>query len=146
MIFVFHDGAEEYNKQKAKIAPPKLEGQKMGVFATRTPHRFNPIGLSIAKLDRVDLLNRCLHLSGIDLIDGTPVIDIKPYHYVDALPPDALKIPEWLEQTKDKDLHEVHLCDKASDDLKSLIDHDGLHFYKGPDSLDKILALITDVL
>jgi tRNA-Thr(GGU) m(6)t(6)A37 methyltransferase TsaA len=146
VIFVFHEGAEEYNKQKAKIAPPKLEGQKMGVFATRTPHRFNPIGLSIAKLDRVDLLNRCLHLSGIDLIDGTPVIDIKPYHYVDALPPDALKIPEWLEQTKNKDLYEVHFCDKATDDLKSLIDHDGLHFYKGADSLDKVLALITDVL
>jgi tRNA (Thr-GGU) A37 N-methylase len=70
------------------------------------------------------------------LIDGTPVIDIKPYHYVDALPPDSLKIPEWLEQTKDKDLHEVHFCDKAKDDLKSLIDHDGLHFYKGADSLD----------
>ena len=56
----------------------------MGIFATRTPHRFNPIGLSIAKLDAVD--QRTIHLSGIDLINGTPVLDIKPYHYVDAIP------------------------------------------------------------
>lgn len=56
----------------------------MGIFATRTPHRFNPIGLSIAKLDAVD--QRTIHLSGIDLIHGTPVLDIKPYHYVDAIP------------------------------------------------------------
>ena len=84
VIFVFHAGSEEYNAQKAKIKPPKLEGKKMGVYATRSPHRFNPIGLSIAKLDRID--DRTVHLSGIDLIHGTPVLDIKPYHYLDGLP------------------------------------------------------------
>jgi tRNA (adenine37-N6)-methyltransferase len=56
----------------------------MGVYATRSPHRFNPIGLSIAKLEKVD--GRTIHISGIDLIHGTPVLDIKPYHYLDALP------------------------------------------------------------
>ena len=57
----------------------------MGIFATRTPHRFNPIGLSIAKLEWVDYKKKTLHLSGIDLINGTPVLDIKPYHYVDSI-------------------------------------------------------------
>lgn len=107
VIFVFHFGADDYNNKKAKIAPPKLEGQKMGIFATRTPHRFNPIGLSIAKLDKVDLATRTVHLSGIDLINGTPVLDIKPYHYVDSLDASVLKIPAWLEQTKDRDLLDV---------------------------------------
>jgi tRNA-Thr(GGU) m(6)t(6)A37 methyltransferase TsaA len=84
VIFVFHVGVEDYNNQKTKIKPPKLEGVKMGVYATRSPHRFNPIGLSIAKLEKVE--GRTIHLSGIDLIHGTPVLDIKPYHYLDALP------------------------------------------------------------
>ena len=55
IIFVFHEGLSDYNNVKAKVCPPKLEGQKMGIFATRTPHRFNPIGLSIAKIEGVDL-------------------------------------------------------------------------------------------
>ena len=118
----------------------------MGVFATRTPHRFNPIGLSIARLESVDLVNRCIHLSGIDLIEGTPVIDIKPYHYVDSLPPEQLKIPSWLEQTKDKDLHEVNLSLKALNDLQTLVDQDHLQFYKGPSALENALTLIKDVL
>lgn len=83
VIFVFHIGLCEYNTQKTKIKPPKLDGDKMGVFATRSPHRYNPIGLSIAKIDKVD--SRTIYLSGIDLIHGTPVIDIKPYHYLDSL-------------------------------------------------------------
>ena len=88
LIFVFHEGLQDYNNLKAKICPPKLEGKKMGVFATRTPHRFNPIGLSIAKLERVDVEGKTVHFSGIDLISGTPIIDIKPYHYVDSISPE----------------------------------------------------------
>ena len=79
----------------------------MGIYATRTPHRFNPIGLSIAKIDQIDHKAKTIKLSGIDLIDGTPVLDIKPYHYVDALEPSSLRIPDWLEQTKGADLHDV---------------------------------------
>jgi len=86
VVFVFHKDLEGagYNNKKSKIAPPKLEGEKMGVFATRSPHRFNPIGLSIAKVDKVD--KRTIYMSGIDLVHGTPIMDIKPYHYLDALP------------------------------------------------------------
>ena len=83
LIFIFHIGMSDYNMTKTKIAPPKLEGEKIGVFATRSPHRYNPIGLSLAKLDKID--GRTIYMSGMDLIQGTPIIDIKPYHYTDSL-------------------------------------------------------------
>lgn len=83
LIFVFHVGLHDYNPQKTKVTPPKAKGDKKGVFATRSPHRYNPIGLSIAKLDKVE--DRTIYVSGIDLIHGTPVLDIKPYHYLDSL-------------------------------------------------------------
>jgi tRNA-Thr(GGU) m(6)t(6)A37 methyltransferase TsaA len=71
-----------------KIHPPRLKGGKIGVFASRSPHRPNPIGLSLARLEDVD--GDTLYLSGIDLIDGTPILDIKPYlHFSDSAPDSA---------------------------------------------------------
>lgn len=65
------------------VRPPLLGGNKrMGVFATRSPFRPNPIGLSSVKLERVDTDSEfapVLHVSGADLMDGTPIYDIKPY-------------------------------------------------------------------
>jgi hypothetical protein len=61
----------------------------VGVFASRSPVRPNPIGLSVVELVKLDLSQNglTLHLAGIDLLDGTPVLDIKPYlPYVDAVP------------------------------------------------------------
>lgn len=67
----------------ATVAPPRLGGKKkMGVFATRSPYRPNPIGLSSVKLERVEIdpnLGPVLWVSGIDMLDGTPIYDIKPY-------------------------------------------------------------------
>ena len=60
-----------------KIHPPRMKGGKIGVFASRSPHRPNPLGLSLAKLEHVQ--GDTLYLSGIDLINGTPILDIKPY-------------------------------------------------------------------
>jgi tRNA (Thr-GGU) A37 N-methylase len=54
-----------------KVRPPRAGGRKMGALATRTPHRPNPIGLTVARLERIE--HNILHLSGIDLIDGTPI-------------------------------------------------------------------------
>lgn len=73
------------------VRPPKLGGNKrIGVFATRSPFRPNEIGLSSVRLDRVELNTPdgpVLHISGADLMDGTPIFDIKPYlPYVDAYP------------------------------------------------------------
>ncbi len=65
------------------VRPPRLGGNvRMGVFATRAPFRPNPIGLSAVRLERVELHPQdgpVLHLSGVDLMDGTPILDIKPY-------------------------------------------------------------------
>ncbi|KAH9497387.1 hypothetical protein DERF_013382 [Dermatophagoides farinae] len=76
IIFYFH---ENRNKRRfiAKVHPPRLDGATCGVFASRAPHRPNPFGLTIVKLDRVE--DGCLYVSGLDMIDKTPVIDIKPY-------------------------------------------------------------------
>jgi tRNA-Thr(GGU) m(6)t(6)A37 methyltransferase TsaA len=78
--FIFHQCIDQ--GWKAKVRPPRLGGnKKMGVFATRATHRPNALGMSVVKLDRVDITqgNVALHVSGLDLIDGTPIIDIKPY-------------------------------------------------------------------
>ena len=67
----------------ATVKPPRLGGKKrMGVFATRSPFRPNDIGLSCVKLDKVELDEKdgpVVWVSGVDLLDGTPVYDIKPY-------------------------------------------------------------------
>jgi len=73
------------------VRPPMLGGNtRMGVFATRSPFRPNPIGLSCVRLERVELsdsLGPVLHVTGADLMDGTPIYDIKPYlPYTDAHP------------------------------------------------------------
>ena len=75
----------------ATVRPPLLGGnQSMGVFATRSPFRPNPIGLSSVRLLHVDLEDArgpVLHVGGADLMDGTPLIDIKPYvEYADSHP------------------------------------------------------------
>lgn len=85
--FIFHQCIDK--GWKARVRPPRLGGnKKMGVFATRATHRPNAIGMSVVKLDRIETHTNevLLHVSGLDLIDGTPVIDIKPYvPYSDAI-------------------------------------------------------------
>ncbi len=73
------------------VRPPRLGGNvRKGVFATRSPFRPNPIGLSSVRLEKVDIdpkLGPVLYVSGIDLMDGTPIYDIKPYiAYTDSHP------------------------------------------------------------
>ncbi|MCU1728907.1 tRNA (N6-threonylcarbamoyladenosine(37)-N6)-methyltransferase TrmO [Pseudomonas sp. 7P_10.2_Bac1] len=76
LLFVFHQALED--KPRLKVRPPRLGGNKsMGVFATRATHRPNGIGQSVVRLDKVQADR--LHISGIDLLDGTPILDIKPY-------------------------------------------------------------------
>ncbi len=75
----------------ATVKPPRLGGKThVGVFATRSPFRPNPIGLSCVRLDEIEFTQKSgpvLHISGIDMADKTPVYDIKPYlPYADAYP------------------------------------------------------------
>ena len=106
------------------VRPPRLGGNiRKGVFATRSPFRPNPIGLSSVKLDKVEIdpqLGPVLHVSGADLMDGTPIYDIKPYIAYTDSHPDAVSgfaskpaeyllevdFPETLLQKVNHDLRE----------------------------------------
>jgi len=89
LVFVFHQAMRD--DWKPTVRPPRLGGNKrVGVFASRSPFRPNPIGLSVVRLENIDLDHPngpVLKLRGVDLVDGTPILDIKPYiPYADALP------------------------------------------------------------
>lgn len=88
LIFQFH--ANPDNAWSNTVRPPRLGGnQRLGVFATRSTFRPNPLGLSVARLEKIEISGQltCLHLSAVDLLDGTPVFDIKPYlPYADSIP------------------------------------------------------------
>lgn len=73
------------------VRPPRLGGNtRMGVFATRSPYRPNPIGLSSVKIEKIDLKKATITVSGADLLDGTPIFDIKPYLAYTDSHPDAI--------------------------------------------------------
>jgi tRNA-Thr(GGU) m(6)t(6)A37 methyltransferase TsaA len=88
LIYLFH--ATKLARRKSTVRPPRLGGnRRVGVFATRAPFRPNPIGLSVVRLLKIErgVPGTLLHLAGVDILDGTPVLDIKPYvPYADALP------------------------------------------------------------
>ncbi|WP_373998808.1 tRNA (N6-threonylcarbamoyladenosine(37)-N6)-methyltransferase TrmO [Bdellovibrio bacteriovorus] len=75
LVWVFHQNKTA--RYHAKVHPPRLGGKTMGLFATRSPHRPNPIGLSLVELIAVE--KDGIVVSGADLVDGTPILDIKPY-------------------------------------------------------------------
>lgn len=95
ILFDFHANTNVVNR-RTKIRPPRAP-HKVGQLATRSPHRPNPIGLSLTKVERWDASERKLHLSGLDLVHGTPVIDIKPVVPWDQ-PREPLRVPDWVDQ------------------------------------------------
>lgn len=112
LIWKFEDvgGEKELGDERpgfrAQIRPPRLGGNKyVGVFASRSPFRPNPLGLSCVKLDGIEYskeLGPILHVSGVDLRDNTPIFDIKPYvPYADAHPDARGGFTDW---TKDRSL------------------------------------------
>lgn len=95
LVWQFHDNknqqtaSNQTNHFRPQVRPPRLGGnQKIGVFATRSMYRPAPIGLSVVSLERVEQQGKVLrvYVTGSDLLDGTPILDIKPYiHYSDAI-------------------------------------------------------------
>lgn len=92
LVFLFHQSFKEEERKsvKATVRPPRLGGnEKVGVFASRSPFRPNPIGLSLVKLERIEMREEggcILHVSGVDLVSGTSLLDIKPYiSYCDSV-------------------------------------------------------------
>uniref|UniRef100_A0A1A9W6Z1 TsaA-like domain-containing protein n=1 Tax=Glossina brevipalpis TaxID=37001 RepID=A0A1A9W6Z1_9MUSC len=109
IIYHFHKNTAH---PKAKVAPPRLTGERVGVFATRSPHRPCPLGLSLVEIDKIDASS--ISFYGTDMVDGTPVLDIKPYiPYYDA------------PITQETGRVSVGLCDNASDFYDSRQDPDG---------------------
>ena len=92
LIWEFHQAVREGEKQEWRptVRPPRLGGNtRMGVFATRSPFRPNPLGLTVVKLLAVEDSpeGKVLVVAGADMMDGTPIYDIKPYlPYVDSVP------------------------------------------------------------
>ena len=88
LIFQFHHIPER--AWHATVRPPRLGGnERVGVFASRATHRPNPIGLSKVELKKIEATENdvFLHLGSVDLVDGTPILDIKPYiAYADSEP------------------------------------------------------------
>ena len=91
LLWEFSEAKKEH--WSATVKPPRLGGKKrMGVFATRAPFRPNNIGLSCVKLDRVEQDEKdgpVLWVAGVDLLDGTPIYDIKPYIPLTGCHPEA---------------------------------------------------------
>jgi len=82
-------------KGMSLLAHPPSDDRPHGVFATRSPERPNPIGLTVVELDRRE--GRMLHVRGVDMLDGTPVLDIKPY--LSSIPEAALR-RGWLAEAE----------------------------------------------
>lgn len=80
---IWEFSASKRDKWSPTVRPPRLGGNiRMGVFATRSPFRPNPIGLSSVRLEKIEWQTDAgpvLHVTGADLMDGTPILDIKPY-------------------------------------------------------------------
>lgn len=83
VLFVFHRNADR--GWRPKVLPPRSDGRRRGLFSTRSPYRPNPIGLSAVEL--LEVTGRTLRIRGVDILDGSPVLDLKPYvPYADAIP------------------------------------------------------------
>lgn len=141
IIFVFNhntnlDGAKVQNSRvPAKIKPPRLHGEKVGCLTTRSPHRPNPIGLSVCEI--VSVGKSYLDIKGIDFVDGTVVLDVKPYIPYDSIPFDGkiamatdangtsllqmqkLKVPQWIYDS-DIPLRNVCFSKEALETLRFL--------------------------
>lgn len=130
------------------VRPPRLGGNKrLGVFATRSPFRPNSLGLSVVKLDKVELTSAdgpTLYVSGIDLADGTPIYDIKPYiPYADCVAdatagfteslPELLLTVDFPEELLSKFPKKYHK------ELLSLLSHDPRPAYQ--DDPDRVYGL-----
>lgn len=131
----------EFNRAKkdhwsATVKPPKLGGNtRMGVFATRSPFRPNNIGLSSVRLERIEYTEEhgpLLYVSGIDMLDGTPILDIKPYiPYSDCHPDATGGFTESIDQTP----LEVVFADEPS--LQKIL------FHLGADKKSALTALLA---
>ena len=88
MWLIWGFSANRHGEWQPTVRPPRLGGnERMGVFATRSPYRPNPLGLSCVEIESINMDTSTIYVRGADLMDGTPIYDIKPYiRYADSRP------------------------------------------------------------
>ncbi len=97
IIVLFH--VDKAKPHKTIVHPPNAEGRGVGLFATRSPNRPNPIGMSVVRLKKIE--GDKIFTSGMDILNNTPLIDIKPYIPEIDLKSDANS--GWLDEIENKD-------------------------------------------
>ena len=146
IIYVFH---LNQNFLSSKVTPPKFPGdknsKKLGIFATRTPHRYNPIGLTLCKFNKIE--GREIFISCVDMITGTPILDIKPYHHLESVNvfDNGIKYANWIYNSCISKKCDVEIKEQAVKNIENILEDKDkkLMFY---DKKEDILALIKGVL
>lgn len=106
-----------------KVAPPRCPNIRVGVLSCRTPHRPNPVGLSLARIIRVNQAAGEVILSGLDVVNGTPCLDLKPYLPGFESVPSA-KVPDWVQMSYEEPLMHVEWAPAASAALDDILSPD----------------------
>ena len=148
LVFVFHANTNVTGKPTpvSKVRPPQGAGAKIGVFATRSPHRPNPIGLTLARIRSIDLTAGTLFLDGLDLCEGTPILDIKPYcEHVDWPGENVATIPDWVTNPK-FDRAPVTFSDEALRSLKLYVDEQGTCTWYQKGESDVVKQAIEEII
>jgi len=113
VLFYFHENKN--SMYRPIVRPPRLGRKGVGALATRSPLRPNPIGLSLVKIERIE--NERIYISGLDIIDGTPVLDIKPYiNTYDSVEESRCA---WVEELTQKEF-KVEFTEEAVQDLQKI--------------------------
>lgn len=124
----------------SKIRPPLLQGKSTGLLSTRSPHRPNPIGLTLAELRSIDVQRREVVVAGIDLCHLTPVLDIKPFVPGDV-PLATPKFASWVLAEKNIDW-EVEFCARAEEDCEAMVTQGVTQFYRTSAELKEAIAQV----
>jgi len=131
LLFHFHLNQSNPKGQKSKVAPPRAGGQKVGVFASRAPYRPVPIGLSLVKILNIDQQNGRVEIENCDLVNETPILDIKPYIPSYDMPneKETIKTAAWLNQAKQaKTVTDVAFTGRAEKQIDDLCGSDAAEF------------------
>ena len=148
IVYVFHLNQGFVG---SKVIPPKYPGsetnKKLGIFATRTPHRYNPIGLTLCKFNKIE--GREIYISCVDMITGTPILDIKPYHHlesVDVFGPN-IKYAQWIYNSCQAEKCKVEIKEKAINNIENILNDKNkkLMFYDNKDDLIKLIIGVLEI-
>jgi tRNA-Thr(GGU) m(6)t(6)A37 methyltransferase TsaA len=155
LLFIFHENTNEHKvgtraKQtfKAKIKPPGMLGEKTGVLSTRSPHRPSKLGLSLVKIVNVEPQQKRLTVSAVDLLDGTPIVDIKPFVPMDIPWETPVRYPEWVArsmhdgETKETARLDVQFSEQAIRNLEHVLTVSDVskHFFTGVNNAVDVLS------